>query len=426
MGRIEAISHLNNKLRPCAVWLLRIIVGATFIFSGFVKVIDPWGFVFKINEYLNVWSVDWVWREVVICVAVALSALEFILGVILITGCMRRSVCLGLALFMTFMLPLSAYVAIASPVADCGCFGEAYVISNTATFWKNVVLSAAIIYLLANNSKVKGLFSPLMQSTVIVASTMYCLVIAIIGMSIQPLMDFRPYKVGTSLAGSEDDILLLTYEKNGVEKDFSADELPDSTWRYIGRKSLESTKESDFAVFDGDDDVTTDVVTNEGIQVILVVSNPEYHQKARAGMVNSINDYVALHGGSMIGVVALSTDSLEFWKTKTHPNFDVYTSDDTTLKELARGDAALIYLEDGIIKWKRNIYSLPGDFPDFEEKHNVLEDVEAVDSGDMLWNITIIYLSVLAFVFILGLIRVHKANEKMKTVDKNIKIKNEN
>lgn len=426
MGRIEAISHLNNKLRPCAVWLLRIIVGATFIFSGFVKVIDPWGFVFKINEYLNVWSVDWVWREVVICVAVALSALEFILGVILLTGCMRRSVCLALALFMTFMLPLSAYVAIASPVADCGCFGEAYVISNTATFWKNVVLSAAIIYLLANNSKVKGLFSPLMQSTVIVASTMYCLVIAIIGMSVQPMMDFRPYKVGTRLAGSEDDILLLTFEKNGVEKDFSADELPDSTWRYIGRKSLETTKESNFAVFEGDDDVTTDVVASEGIQVILVVSNPEYHQKARAGMANSINDYVALHGGSMFGVVALSTDSLELWKAKTHPNFDVYTSDDTTLKELAQGDAALVYLEDGVIKWKRNIYSLPGDFPDFEAKHNVLEDVEAVDSGDMLWNITIIYLSVLAFVFILGLIRVHKANVKMKTVDKNIKIKNEN
>ncbi len=407
MGKPE----LNDRIRPYVVWFLRIIVGVTFVFSGFVKIVDPWGFVFKINEYLNVWGVDWLWREVVICVAVALSALEFLLGVLLVTGCMRRSVCQGLALLMAFMLPLSAYVAIASPVDDCGCFGDVYVISNTATFWKNVVLSAAIVFLMPNNPKVKGLFPPLVQWMVIMASIVYCLVLAVTGMSVQPLLDFRPYKVGTRLIENGDVDLMLTYEKNGVMKDFPADELPDSTWTYIGRKSFKPVSENSFAFFEGDEDVTSDVVADDGIQVILVVSNPEYHRKARAGMANSINDYVTLQGGSMFGVVALSPDSLELWKKNTHPNFEVYTSDDTVLKELVRGDAALVYLEDGVIKWKRNIYSLPGDFPDFEDKHNVLEDVEVVDSGDQLWNVTILYLSVLAFVFILGLIRVRKSNK---------------
>ncbi len=425
MNRIEADPHLNDKLRPFVVWLLRIIVGVTFVFSGFVKIIDPWGFVFKISEYLNVWGIEWVWREVVICVAVGLSSLEFLLGMLLITGCMRRSVCMGLACFMAFMLPLSAYVAIASPVADCGCFGDAFVISNTATFWKNVALTAAIVYLIANNSKVPGLFPPLIQSTVIVASTFYCVVVAIIGMAVQPLIDFRPFKVGTKLAGSDDEELMLKYEKNGVMGVFSADELPDSTWTYIGREPLKTTRQGNFTVFEGDDDVTADVLADDGIQVILVVSNPEYHQKARAGMANGINDYVALQGGSMFGVVAISPDSLDSWKDKTHPNFDVYTSDDTTLKELARGDAALVYLKEGVIKWKRNIYSLPGDFPDFEESHNVLEDVEAVDSGYTLWNITIIYMSVLAFVFILGLVRIRKSkglNAKNLKSKKSIKL----
>ena len=38
------------------VWALRIAVGATFIFSGFVKAIDPWGLIYKISEYMAVWG----------------------------------------------------------------------------------------------------------------------------------------------------------------------------------------------------------------------------------------------------------------------------------------------------------------------------------------------------------------------------------
>ena len=116
----------------------------------------------------------------------------------------------------------------------------------------------------------------------------------------------------------------------------------------------------------------------------------------------------------MIGAVAMAPDSLDSWRTKTHPNFDVYTSDDTLLKELVRGDAALVYLKDGVIKWKRNIYSLPGDFPDFESDHNVLEDVEVVDSGEKLKNLTMVYLSVLAVIFIMGLVRLRSDQKKSR------------
>lgn len=409
MSKTESLSRFNDRIRPYAVWLLRIIVGGVFIISGFSKVVDPWGFVFKISEYLNVWGIDWLWREVVTCIAVILSSLEFILGVLLLTGCMRRSVCQAMALLMAFMLPLAAYVAIASPVADCGCFGEAFVISNTATFWKNVGLTIAILYLLFNNHKVRCLYPPLIQWMVIVASIVYCLVLAVVGMSVQPLIDFRPFKVGMQLVENDDASLTLIYEKDGHTKEFQVDELPDSSWTYVGRKAAEGVKESNFAVFDGEAEVTSDVIDPEGTQVVLVVSNPAYHQKARAGMANSINDYINLHGGSMFGVVALSPDSLDSWKEKTHPNFDVYTSDDTILKELVRGDAALVYLVDGVIKWKRNIYSLPGDFPDFEVDHNVLDDIDVVDSGYMLKQLTIAYLSILAFIFILGLMRIRKA-----------------
>lgn len=413
MVSLNALLQFNGRIRPWIVWPLRIILGSVFIFSGFSKTVDPWGFVFKISEYLNFWDIHWLWREVVTCMAVAVSTIEFMLGVLLFTGCMRRTVCRAMAVLMVFMLPLSAYISIASPVADCGCFGEALVISNKATFWKNVAISTMVIYLLYNNQKVRGLYPPLIQWMVIVASLIYCLVLAVVGMAVQPLVDFRPFKVGTRLMANDDEGLSLIYEKDGARAKFDVDELPDSTWTYIGRQSPSSSSHGDFAVFDGDDDVTSDVIDPEGKQILLVVSNPDYHQKARAGMANSINDYIALHGGSMIGVVAVHPDSLDMWKDKTHPNFDVYTSDDTLLKELARGDAALVYLDGGLIKWKRNIYSLPGDFPDFETDHNELEDVMVVDSGTMIYKLSAVYVSILAFVFILGLFRVRKKERQI-------------
>lgn len=410
----KTLSKFNGRIRPWVVWILRVIVGAVFIFSGISKIIDPWGFVFKIFEYLNVWGIHWLWREVVTCMAVTLSAVEFIAGVLLLTGCMRKAVCRALALFMAVMLPLSAYILISSPVADCGCFGEALVISNNTTFWKNVVLSAAVVYLLYNNHKVRYLYPPLIQWMVIVASMAYCLVLAVVGMSIQPLVDFRPFKIGTKLVENVDEEITFLYEKDGIEEEFDVDELPDSTWTYIGRKTADPSIHNNFAIFDGEEDVTSDVIASEGSQIILVVSNPEYHQKARAGMANSINDYITLHGGSMVGIVAVPSDSLDMWKDKTHPNFEVYTSDDTVLKELARGDAALVYLENGFIRWKRNIYSLPGDFPDFEADHNELDKVEVVDSGTLMLQLTGLYVSILAFIYILGLIRFRKKVRKDK------------
>lgn len=402
------ISHFNDNIRAWVVWLLRIVIGSVFIFSGFTKIVDPWGFILKINEYLNIWGIHWLWREVVTCIAVTLSSIEFLVGVLLLTGCMRKAVCRVMALLMTFMLPLSAYIAIATPVDDCGCFGDALLISNDVTFWKNVAITIAVVYLMFNNHRIKCLYPPLIQWMVIVATIIYCLVLAVVGMSVQPVLDFRPFKVGTKLVENQDESIYLLYEKDGVVSEFDVDNLPDSTWIYIGRKLKQTSVKKDFAIFDGDVDVTNDVIASEGKQTILVVSNPEYHQKARAGMANSINDYITMLGGSMFAVIAVSPDSLEPWIEKTHPNFEVYTSDDTVLKEIARGDAALIYLEDGIIRWKRNIYSLPGDFPDFEADHNELEEVKVVDSGTTMFQLTGIYVSLLVLIFVIGLIRVRK------------------
>ncbi|WP_301904450.1 MauE/DoxX family redox-associated membrane protein, partial [uncultured Duncaniella sp.] len=137
---------------PALVWLFRILVGATFIVSGFAKSIDPWGSFYKISEYFDVWGWD-IPHALVVLGAFALGCSEFVLGCLLFFGCYRRVGVWLMMLMMCFMLPLTLYIAIASPVADCGCFGDFLVISNNATFVKNIFLTLMLVYLIMFNAR---------------------------------------------------------------------------------------------------------------------------------------------------------------------------------------------------------------------------------------------------------------------------------
>ena len=151
----ENKNTLRERLyHPVAVWIVRILIGAVFILSGFVKGIDPWGSFIKINEYFTVWGWD-IPRSLVTCAAFALGAFEFIWGMLLLLGCYRRASVWLLSLIMAVMLPLTLYIAVWSPVDDCGCFGDFLILSNTATFIKNLFISAGLLYLIIYNTRVQ-------------------------------------------------------------------------------------------------------------------------------------------------------------------------------------------------------------------------------------------------------------------------------
>ena len=145
------------------LWLCRIIAGGAFVVSGWSKSIDPWGFIYKIEDYLAVWQINEP-RELILCGAVALSTVEFLTGVCLLCGMLRRTAAWTATAIMAFMLPLSVYIAVANPVSDCGCFGDFWVISNTATLVKNIIISAALATMLfIGNRRAACLFRPAIQ-----------------------------------------------------------------------------------------------------------------------------------------------------------------------------------------------------------------------------------------------------------------------
>ncbi len=140
--------EIDKKHIVGKVWvnLCRFLLGALFIFSGFVKAVDPLGFFYKIQDYLTAFGmISWFPSYAPLLVGIVLSAIEFSVGVFLFLG-IRRKVASALALLlMVVMTPLTLYLALANPVSDCGCFGDAWILTNWQTFGKNVVLLVAAV-----------------------------------------------------------------------------------------------------------------------------------------------------------------------------------------------------------------------------------------------------------------------------------------
>ena len=239
---------LNNKssLLKVAAELSRIIVGITFLFSGFVKAVDPLGFTYKIQDYLIAFQLTDLFA-LALPAAIAMVVLEFLIGLFLLMGIYRRIISILATIFMAVFLPLTLWIAIGNPVEDCGCFGDALIISNWATFYKNIILSVCALFLLFNYKLLTPLFS--IKATRFAAgyAVIFAVTFAIYNTVKLPVIDFRPFKIGSDIAEQmkidpeKGDVVenIFIYSKNGVEKEFTEDDYPwnDSTWIFVDMQS---------------------------------------------------------------------------------------------------------------------------------------------------------------------------------------------
>lgn len=376
-----------GRLTEWAVWLCRLVVGVTFVASGIAKSIDLWGFVYKIDQYLAVWHMP-VTHGMVLAAATLLSTVEFLAGFLLLTGSYKRTVAWVIAAMMAAMLPLTLYIAVANPVADCGCFGDMWVISNSATFGKNLLLSAMAIFLVMRNSRVQGLFTTYSQWLVAVIALGYVLTVAMWGYTVQPLVDFRPYPVGTNLgalaeattstAGDDDTEYIFIYKKGDVTREFTVDSLPDDTWEFVDRREVEA-ESSDVSpksegakgsavtmmtLYDEEgNDVTAEAISRAGEQVLLLIPDMSGIDVSATYYLNELDVALASRGGSMAAIVPSET-AAEVWRDLSMAQYPIYITEDTSIKELARGAVAMVYLRDGRIVWKRTLSSIDTDLHD--------------------------------------------------------------
>ncbi|MCM1110577.1 MAG: hypothetical protein NC336_05170 [Clostridium sp.] len=347
------------------VWVLRLVVGGVFVVSGLSKSIDLWGFVYKIEEYLDVWNLP-VWRSLSFVVAVVLAGTEFVSGAMLLLGAFRKSVVWWMLLMMAGMLPLTLYIYLADPVSDCGCFGDFLILSNGATFAKNIFLSAALVFLAVYNRRAGYIYNPYIQWIPLVLCSVYVLAVGLIGYNIQPLVDFRSFAPGTELLPADDDDdndeaeIEFLYRRDGETRAFAIDNLPDSTWTFVDRvgSDMASGSRTDFVIVEDGYDIAPEIISTEGEQIILTI--PEFNRAdiSYTLLLNEIYEREQLRGGSMVCLIGGGEEAVEVWKDYSLASYPVYAAEPTLIKELARGNMALVCLEDGIVTWKRTVSSM--------------------------------------------------------------------
>ena len=398
-------------------WILRLAVGGIFIFSGFVKGIDPWGTLYKMQDYVNVMPMPALSDGVLLTGVFLLFALEFLTGVFLVTGSFRRGAPILVMLFMVGMLPLTFWIAVKSPVVDCGCFGDAWIISNWATFWKNVAITAAAIWLIIYNRRVHWLVTPALQWLLFCISAIYIAAVGVVGYSLQPLIDFRPYPVGSLLtqadAENSTEHFTFIYKKDGVQKEFSeTDALPDEAdgWTFVDRKAVAAPKDNakksgaDFHIWneEGDTDMTADAIgSRDGKRLILLVPDLTEVSIAPTWKINALKNWAETHGTDFIAVMAGSPEEIANWKDLSLTDYPIYTAEDTSIKEVARGNPSVVYTELGIIKWKSTLSAILGEDTLASPKTTDASMLH-LDLTNRAKEVTTIYLCVIAVLVMLS------------------------
>ncbi|MDR0845286.1 MAG: DoxX family membrane protein, partial [Tannerella sp.] len=238
MKNMKAANKRKKRVIEITAECCRVLLGLTFVFSGIVKAIDPVGGALKIEEYLVVFGLDsFSWLS--ISISIAQAALEFTLGFCLLMGVYRRLTTLLLLIFMCFFTPLTLYIAIFNPVADCGCFGDALIITNWQTFFKNIVLLAAAIFVYIYCKHLASIYSYRTYWFVALFACIFCVSFCYYNYSHLPIIDFLPYKVGENIPklmefppDAPQDVYHFIYQKDGVKKEFALADAPvsDSTW----------------------------------------------------------------------------------------------------------------------------------------------------------------------------------------------------
>jgi len=376
---------LSDKILKILVNIARLLLGLCFVFSGFVKALDPLGSTYKINDYLEAFG--WVYfKDISFLLSVMLSAAEFFLGLALLIGIYKRAVSLSLMLFMLFLTPLTLYILIAKPVSDCGCFGDALVLSNTVTFIKNLVLLAIAFFVYWQNEKLITFYGKHTSRYTALWCMLFPLIISIWSYRHLPLIDFLPYKVGNNLsalmkvpAGAATDSIttLFIYEKNGVQKKFTLDKAPfaDTTWKFVDREDIAVRQGYRAPIHDfvlehpKQGDITKEVLADPSYTFLFISNKLEGMNYSRLQEIMDVKLYANKHGYRFLGLTNSSPRVIEDWKYEYDDALAFCTLDDRTLKTMMRSNPGLIVLKNGTVYQKWGFR----DVPDFSEEKLPLE-----------------------------------------------------
>lgn len=374
--------------------LIRILVGALFIFSGLVKLNDPMGLSFKLHDYFapDVLNMEWL-NPFTLQLALFVIILEVLLGVALLLGYQKKGTLLllsGMIVFFTFLTFYSAYF---NKVTDCGCFGDAIPLTPWQSFYKDVILSLAILILWLGQRHIQRLSQKRWIEGTLLLCLVACSLLANSVLQHLPFKDFRPYAVGKSIKEG-----MMSAEERGLDpteygtiytlKNDQTGELQvvdskayieDEWWKrseWVIQDELTEQKLikkgyeppiHDFEFMIDDEDRTEAYLSAPS--VLFIVSRKL--ETANADALGAIGDLAlecAAHGIQVIAGSASSEETIAEYRSNHQWGFPVAMMDETTLKTVVRSNPGVLLLREGKVvgKWAHV------DLPDVDELLNLL------------------------------------------------------
>ena len=357
----------------------RFVLAVVFIFSGFVKAIDPLGTQYKIQDYLDAFGWTGVFPEFVPFVASALlGMLEFCLGVYLFFGIRRIIAPRAVVAMMAVMTPLTFWLAWDHPVSDCGCFGDAVILTNWETFGKNVVLLAMSLVVLKWRRRLFPLATTRFDWLIALYGFLYILCMTVYCYRHLPVFDFRPYYVGAdirqgmSIPEGEEPTEFETrfvLQKDGVEKEFTLENYPDSTWIFVDSKTVVKKQGyeppiHDFSMirYDDGEDITEQVLADEGYTFLLVAHQLGQANQSRMDLINELYDYCLEYGYAFYCLTSSSDEDILKWQEDTGAEYPFCLLDNITLKTMVRFNPGLMLLKKGTVVGKWSIIDIPDEY----------------------------------------------------------------
>ena len=329
-------------VRRLIVNTARLVLAITFILSGFVKAVDPLGTLYKINDYLVAMHMggllsDWL----ALGASVLQSAVEFCLGIFLLFAIQRRLTSRLILLIMMVMTPLTLWLAIANPISDCGCFGDALVLTNWQTFWKNVALLVCAVVVAWWPKEMFRFISESNQWIVINYSALFILAVSVWSLYYLPIFDFRPYHIGTDLRQQ--------WQRTMEGEDLPyADFFIDNTYEEV--------------------DLTEQVLADTSYVFLLVSPFLEQADDSRLDLINELYEYAHEHSYAFYCLTSSTHQNIDRWREMTGAEYPFCTTDGITLKTVIRSNPGVVLLKNGTIirKWSHN------NLPEFNESQSVL------------------------------------------------------
>ena len=392
--------------------LCRIIVGIVFIYSGFVKGIDPLGSDYKFTDYFNAFGMGWM-NATTLFFSFALSLAEFLIGIALLFNLWVSRMAWGSLLFMFFFTPLTLVLALTNPVSDCGCFGDATLLTNWQTFWKNIILLLLAIMIFVYRKEYKSSLPLVGQFSFLALAGAGMLCLSVYCYRHLPVLDFRPYAVGKNITegmrlpeGTEPDQYEVTLKyknkQTGEVQSFTEENYPwqdTLNWEY--ESSSERLVKKGYITPIHDlviehptlGNITEEILEDDNHTILAVAYNLTQSDVQYQPAINRLAEYAQEKGIRFYGLTSSSERDIETYKKRYHVPYEFCTADEIQLKTMIRSNPGVIILREGTIldKWAGK------DVPDVKELQDTDLTAYCVYSREQMQRIYLVYSIILLF-----------------------------